>query len=112
MATLLRYSVSGSLLKGRFLEKELGHFMDSLFEIELERPIPGSRDAGRRLYRLLKEAIQDGRLAAGTRLAASRKLADFCGLSRNTVAEIYDRLSKHERPVWIAKSCLVFYLIL
>jgi len=55
--------------------------MDSLFEIELERPIPGSRDAGRRLYRQLKEAIQDGRLAAGTRLPASRKSADFFGLS-------------------------------
>jgi GntR family transcriptional regulator/MocR family aminotransferase len=67
--------------------------MDSLFEIELERPIPGSRDAGRRLYRQLKEAIQDGRLAAGTRLPASRKLADSFGLSRNTVIEVYARLS-------------------
>ena len=67
--------------------------MDPLFEIELERPIPGSRDAGRRLYRQLKEAIQDGRLAAGTQLPASRKSAEFFGLSRNTVAEVYDRLS-------------------
>ena len=67
--------------------------MDSLFEIELERPVPGSRDAGRRLYRQLKEAIQDGRLAAGTRLPASRKSADFFGLSHNTVAEVYERLS-------------------
>jgi GntR family transcriptional regulator/MocR family aminotransferase len=71
----------------------MGRFMNSFFEIELERPIPGSRDAGRRLYRQLKEAIQDGRLAAGTRLPASRKSADFSGLSRNTVAEVYDRLS-------------------
>jgi GntR family transcriptional regulator / MocR family aminotransferase len=75
------------------LEKYLGHLVDSLFEIELERPVPGSRDAGRGLYRQLKEAIQDGRLAAGTRLPASRKLAEFFGLSRNTVAEVYDRLS-------------------
>jgi len=67
--------------------------MNTLFEIELERPIPGSRDAGHRLYRQLKEAIQDGRLAAGTRLPASRKSADFFGLSRNTVVEVYDRLS-------------------
>jgi GntR family transcriptional regulator/MocR family aminotransferase len=67
--------------------------MDSLFEIELERPIPGSRDAGRRLYHQLREAIQDGRLAAGARLPASRKLADSFGLSRNTVIEVYDRLS-------------------
>jgi GntR family transcriptional regulator / MocR family aminotransferase len=70
----------------------MGHFMEPLFEIELERPIPGSRDAGRLLHRQLKEAIQDGRLAAGTQLPASRKSAAFFGLSRNTVAEVYDRL--------------------
>ncbi len=67
--------------------------MDPLFEIELERPVPGSRDAGRFVHRQLKDAIQDGRLAAGTQLPASRKSAAFFGLSRNTVAEVYDRLS-------------------
>jgi GntR family transcriptional regulator/MocR family aminotransferase len=67
--------------------------MDPLFEIEVERPIPGSRDAGRFLYRQLKDAIQDGRLAAGTQLPARRKSAAFFGLSRNTVAEVYDRMS-------------------
>lgn len=67
--------------------------MDPLFEIELERPAPGSRDAGRRLHLQLKEAILDGRLAAGTRLPARRKSAEFFGLSHNTVAEVYERLS-------------------
>jgi len=67
--------------------------MESLFEIEMERPIPGSRDAGRVIYRQLKNAIQDGRLAAGTQLPASRKSAAFFSVSRNTVAEVYDRLS-------------------
>ena len=67
--------------------------MDPLFEVEMERPIPGSWDAGRFLYRQLKDAIQDGRLAAGAQLPASRKSAAFFGLSRNTVAEVYDRLS-------------------
>lgn len=67
--------------------------MDPLFEIEMERPIPGSRDAGQCLYRQLKSAIQDGRLAAGVRMPASRKSAAFFGLSRNTVAEVYDRLA-------------------
>jgi GntR family transcriptional regulator/MocR family aminotransferase len=67
--------------------------MDPLFEIELERPTPGSRDAARFLYRQLKDAIQDGRLAAGTQLPPSRKSAAFFGLSRNTVAEVYDWLS-------------------
>lgn len=67
--------------------------MEPLFEIELEPPIPGSRDSGRRLYRQLKQAIQDGRLAAGTQLPARRKSAEFFGLSRNTVADVYDQLS-------------------
>jgi len=67
--------------------------MDPLFEIEVDRPIPGSRDAGRFLFCQLKAAILDGRLAAGAQLPASRKSAAFFGLSRNTVAEVYDRLS-------------------
>ena len=71
-AYFLRYSVSGPYRKGHFAKVWVGHFMDPLFEIELERPIPGSRDAGRFLYRQLKDAIQDGRLAARTRLPASR----------------------------------------
>jgi len=66
--------------------------MDPLFEIELERPIPGSRNAGHFLYLQLKSAIQDGRLAAGTQLPASRSSAVFFGVSRNTVATVYDRL--------------------
>jgi GntR family transcriptional regulator/MocR family aminotransferase len=68
--------------------------MDPLFEIELERPDPGSRDAGQSLYQQLKDAIRDGRLAAGTALPASRKSAAFFGLSRNTVADVYDRLGR------------------
>src|SRR5579863_6739913 len=68
-------------------------FMDPFFEIEIERPIPGSRDGGRLLYGQLKKAIEDGRLAVGTQMPASRKSAAFFGLSRNTVAEVYDRLS-------------------
>jgi len=66
--------------------------MDPLFEIELERPAPGSRDAARSLYRQLKAAIEDGRLASGAKLPASRKAAEIFGLARNTVAEVYDRL--------------------
>ncbi len=59
----------------------------------MERPLPGSGAAGRFLYRQLKDAIRDGRLAAGTQLPASRKSAAFFALSRNTVASVYDRLS-------------------
>ncbi|HEY2898586.1 MAG TPA: PLP-dependent aminotransferase family protein [Gemmatimonadaceae bacterium] len=71
----------------------MGHSMDLLFEVEIKRPLPGSREAGRVLYRQLSEAIRDGRLAAGTQLPATRKSAAFFGVSRNTMAKIYDRLS-------------------
>jgi GntR family transcriptional regulator/MocR family aminotransferase len=93
LCVFLGYSVSGPRKKGHFEEIWAGHFMEPLFEIEMKRPIPGSRDAGQCLYRQLKSAIQDGRLAAGTRMPASRKSAAFFGLSRNTVAEVYDRLA-------------------
>ena len=88
----MQYSEIGPYLKGRFGEKELGHLREPLFELELDRLVPGSRDAGRMLYRQLKEAIEDGRLAAGTRLPPSRRSGEVFGVSRNTVAEVYDRL--------------------
>ena len=66
--------------------------MEPLFALELERSAPGARDAGETLFRQLKEAIEDGRLAAGARLPASRKSADFFGVSRNTVTDVYERL--------------------
>lgn len=89
----MQYSANGPFLKGRFEEKQLGHYaLDPLFEIEFDRAAPGSRDAARTLYRQLKKAIEDGRLAVGTKLPASRRGAELFGVSRNTVAEIYDRL--------------------
>ncbi len=45
-----------------------------------------------RLYRLLKEAIVDGRLAGGTRLPSSRQLAADAGMARNTVLYAYQQL--------------------
>jgi GntR family transcriptional regulator/MocR family aminotransferase len=87
------YSVSGPITKGHYGKKRLGHFMKALFEIEMAIPVPGSRDAGHLIYRQLKGFIQDGRLAAGTQLPASRQSAAFFGVSRNTLAEVYDRLS-------------------
>jgi GntR family transcriptional regulator / MocR family aminotransferase len=67
--------------------------VEPLFEIELERPDPGSRGAGACVYRQLKKAIKDGRLAAGTQLPASRKSALYFGVSRNTVTDVYERLT-------------------
>ena len=47
----------------------------------------------RSLRELLRSAIQDGRLTAGTRLPASRVLADDLGLSRGVVTDTYDQLA-------------------
>jgi GntR family transcriptional regulator/MocR family aminotransferase len=46
---------------------------------------PGSEPRQRRLYRLLKAAILDGRLAPGLRLPATRQLAADLGMARNGV---------------------------
>src|SRR5580693_5680271 len=40
----------------------------------------------------LREAVQTGRLAAGTRLPASRTLAADLGIARNTIADAYGQL--------------------
>jgi len=46
----------------------------------------------RQLYRRLKEAILEGKLAAGSRLPGSRALAQTLSVSRNTVAIAYEHL--------------------
>ena len=46
----------------------------------------------RRLHRQLRAAILDGRLAAGSPLPATRRLAANLGLARNTVVAAYDLL--------------------
>jgi GntR family transcriptional regulator/MocR family aminotransferase len=67
--------------------------MDPLFEIRLELSAKGSRQAAETLYRQLKAAILDGRLAAGAKLPVTRQSAAFFGVSRNTAAEVYERLA-------------------
>src|SRR5580692_3515844 len=66
--------------------------MDPLFEFEIDLAARGSRESSRSLYRQLRAAILDGRLAAGARLPATRRSAAFFGVSRNTAAEVYERL--------------------
>lgn len=46
----------------------------------------------RQLYNELRAAILGGRLPSGSRLPASRELAQVTGLSRNTVLSAYDQL--------------------
>lgn len=67
--------------------------MDPLFEIDLDLPAKGSRGFAQALHRQLKAAILDGRLRPGARLPATRKSGAFFGVSRNTAAEVYERLS-------------------
>ena len=66
--------------------------VDPLFEIELELKPHGSREASRTLHQELRAAILEGRLAAGAKLPATRKSAAFFGVSRNTAADVYERL--------------------
>jgi GntR family transcriptional regulator / MocR family aminotransferase len=66
--------------------------MDQLFEIDFERIAQGSRGSSRSLYRQLNAAIQEGRLAPGAKLPATRSSQAFFGVSRNTAAEVYQRL--------------------
>jgi GntR family transcriptional regulator/MocR family aminotransferase len=47
----------------------------------------------RMLHECLRAAIRNGTLAAGTRLAASRALAEELGLARNTVLYAYEQLA-------------------
>ena len=61
---------------------------DVFLEIELRR---GS--LRRNLRSALREAIQEGRLTAGTRLPSSRRLASDLQVSRGVVADTYDQLA-------------------
>jgi GntR family transcriptional regulator / MocR family aminotransferase len=70
-----------------------------VFELEIERSAPGARDAAKSLHRQLRQAIVDGRLAAGSRLPPTRLAATCFGVSRNTLAEVYERLLDEEMIV-------------
>jgi GntR family transcriptional regulator/MocR family aminotransferase len=65
---------------------------EPFFEIKLDLKPAGSRESSRTLHHELKAAILDGRLAAGVKLPATRKSIDVFGVSRNTAAEVYERL--------------------
>jgi GntR family transcriptional regulator/MocR family aminotransferase len=65
---------------------------EPFFEIKLDLEPAGSRESSRTLHGELKAAIVDGRLAAGIKLPATRRSIEFFGVSRNTAAEVYERL--------------------
>ncbi|MDL4776816.1 PLP-dependent aminotransferase family protein [Actinomadura xylanilytica] len=66
-------------------------WVNSGVDLHLELAGTGPRRAA--LRQALREAIQDGRLGAGTRLPPYRSLAADLGLARNTVAEAYSELA-------------------
>jgi GntR family transcriptional regulator/MocR family aminotransferase len=72
---------------------------EPLFELKLDLKPSGSREASRTLYRELTTAILDGRLAAGAKLPPTRKSPAFFGVSRNTTAEVYEKLVTEGRAV-------------
>ncbi|MEV6181307.1 PLP-dependent aminotransferase family protein [Streptomyces sp. NPDC052015] len=59
-------------------------------DLHLEADVGEGRRAG--LERALRDAVRNGRLAPGTRLPATRRLAVEVGVSRNTVKAAYDQL--------------------
>jgi GntR family transcriptional regulator/MocR family aminotransferase len=84
-----------------------------LFEIKLDLKPRGSREASRTLYQELRAAILDGRLAAGAKLPPTRKSAAFFGVSRNTAAEVYEKLvteghalTRHGAGTYVAERAL------
>jgi GntR family transcriptional regulator/MocR family aminotransferase len=61
------------------------------FGADLHLDLAGGRGHAA-LERVLREAIQNGRLRPGTRLPSSRSLAHDLGIARNTVVEAYGQL--------------------
>ncbi|MET8780311.1 PLP-dependent aminotransferase family protein [Streptomyces sp. NPDC004589] len=59
-------------------------------DLHLEPDAADGRRAG--LERALRDAVRDGRLAPGSRLPATRKLAAELGVSRGTAKAAYDQL--------------------
>nr|WSX79174.1 PLP-dependent aminotransferase family protein [Streptomyces sp. NBC_00899] len=63
--------------------------------VDLHLDLPPGSSHGRRagLERALRDAVRDGRLAPGSRLPSSRRLAAETELSRGTVKAAYDQLT-------------------
>ena len=59
-------------------------------DLHLEPDVGDGRRVG--LERALRDAVRDGRLAPGTRLPATRRLAAELGVSRGTAKAAYDQL--------------------
>lgn len=63
-----------------------GHLMESL-KLELHIVLEGRKNLAGQVYRQLRDAIRDGRLAAGEQLPPTRLPCEQLGLGRTTVSE-------------------------
>jgi GntR family transcriptional regulator/MocR family aminotransferase len=61
--------------------------------VDFHVSLAGRGDLAARIYRQLRDAVLDGRLRPGERLAPTRELAARLDVSRNTVAAAYERLT-------------------
>ncbi len=61
--------------------------------MELHITFKGTRDLAKQITEQLRDAITQGKLAAGTRLPPTRLLAEQLGVSRKTVADAYTHLT-------------------
>jgi GntR family transcriptional regulator/MocR family aminotransferase len=61
--------------------------------VDLALDLRDRADRAGAVYRALRESLRDGRLAPGDRLPPTRALARDLGISRTTVATVYERLT-------------------
>lgn len=61
--------------------------------MDLQISLRDRRDLAGQIYRQLRAAIVDGRLAAGARLPSTRELARQLGVSRKTTLDAFERLA-------------------
>lgn len=81
--------------KSHTMEEEEGHDVSDLHWLK-NHPLllrGGSEPLRRRLYRVLRQAVVDGRLQAGAILPSTRSLADLLEMARNTVLYAYEQLA-------------------
>jgi GntR family transcriptional regulator / MocR family aminotransferase len=65
---------------------------DPLFEIDIDVARKGYRGSADAVYRQIKNAITEGRLVPGSKLPPTRQSTGIFGVSRNTAAQVYERL--------------------
>ena len=73
--------------------------------LPIEPPQPG-RPRRVQLESALRDAVRNGRLAAGQRLPASRVLAGDLGVSRRLVVEVYTQGREHEDLYQLAEALI------